>query len=728
MDTSKLKIGLSAHFPRHHWLKETQYLEVCVKVAEKDLQIHDEPVSSAFQNIIAFLKSINKTGRTQSARIYDSILKDDPYNLNALFGLHEITVSTNKRKDYERKVEEIMRSDIQKKALPKALLEIGLAFCLLIPRYHFKNETSDSSFNEANDGINIDGYENLEFKTEELPMGVDLYTDTNIAQKKRVYNSLRYLKEGMVRLDEIKTEQDKTDETVWKFFLSMAYNRLDNWIAHTHGSKELRKQLSLKSLELFCEIAAASDPNSGDKHSRMYFQRCLAYIGQILFSRKDVLMCCEDDNYVPECFLKYEGHFIGQLWKDPKQSFLRALEYGYDPTVYTRYAKSLLHEKEYDSAIEKINEVFTNGDSNWYSACIRMAAYKQKHMESYKAAKRNGDFSSLTKDELLKAEKDGYYCFNTFATAKDQSKYATILRWLGTFPNGRDVTDEDKIQSALIVLDRVYEEQGCHTHFEIHKTRAECHKDTGDFDEAIKYAIWSLNSTPDSLETFPLSFSFLVDLLFAKINQEPAMQDAEKRSLLRTIRHYIKSEINRRCHQLIKQRFQAMQLNDERLDRVCLLLRIYDEGILKEIKTIVSSESFSDEQQKDNVFKLCKNYDVLFSIVKKWCRCYPDEVKSLLDLTSDIADIGSLQTFVTMCLKCLGREHKEWTQEYNRKWEKMTQATRLHKLDLFSSTLEEYPEKGSFDFLIIHAPEDKDWVFYTFLQEMEQRPIKFEGN
>ena len=168
-------------------------------------------------------------------------------------------------------------------------------------------------------------------------------------------------------------------------------------------------------------------------------------------------MSLEDDNYIPECFLKYQGHFIRQLWDEPEQSFRRALEYGYDPIVNTRYAKYLFHEQKYDASIEKINEVFENGDHNWYSASIRMVAYKKLHTKKWKDASKQGDFSSLTNELLLKAEVDGEYCFQTFATAKDQSAYAAILRWLGTFTDGKTVTDKSKIESALYVLNRIYE-------------------------------------------------------------------------------------------------------------------------------------------------------------------------------------------------------------------------------------------------------------------------------
>ena len=438
-------------------------------------------------------------------------------------------------------------------------------------------------------------------------------------------------------------------------------------------------------------------------------------------------MSFEEENYVPECFLKHEGHFIRQLWDEPKESFLLALEYGYDPTVNTRYAKYLLHDNNYDASIEKINEVLENGDANWYSASIRMTAYKQKHIENYRKAKQQGDFSSLTKDHLLKAEVDGQYCFNTFATAKDQSNYASILRWLGTFPDGDSVKDENKIESALKVLNRIYEEQGCHTHFKVHTVMAECHKDMGDLDEAIKFAIWSLNSTPETFETFPMSYSCLIPILFEKLEQD-SVAEATKRCLLRQIRYYIQSEINRRCHQLIQTKLKDMQPKHVKLDdRVRALLEGHDKLLIDEIKAIVTSESFPDEQIKDSVLKAIKNFGTLFSIVRKWCLRYPDAVKSLLDFTIDTAAVGPLQTFVRMSLICLGKAHKEWTQQYNMRLRTIPPQKEF-EIDLFTSALENYPEKTSFDYLIIHAPEDKDWVFYTFLPEMEQRPIKFEGN
>ena len=728
MEQSSIKFGLSAHFPRHHWEKEADYLALCVKIHEKNLEIHDKAVSSAFQNIIAFLKSVNKTDILDSVDIYGSILQDDPNNLNALFGLHELTLSSTEKKEYESKIKEIMCSEIQETALPKAILEIGVALCLLIPRYKFEYAMSDSS-SETIYAIKFDDYKNLVFQTENMSLDVDLYTDTYTAQKERVYSSIRYLKEGIARMNDINSDQNKPDVMTWKYFLAMAYNRLDHWIDQTSGSTMLRKQFSLSSLELFCEVAASSDPNVGEKFSRMYFQRCLAYIGHILVSRNDVLTFCENENFSPKFLMKYENHFIRQLWDDPKQSFTRALDYGYDPIVNTRYAKSLLHENNIDSAIEHINEVFENGDDNWFAASIRMNAYKIKQTENYKRAKQSGDLSSLTRDYLLKAEEDGHYCFNTFATAKDQSRYAAILRWLGTFPDGETVTEPIKIQYAMHVLNRIYEEQGSHTHFKVHKIMAECHKDMGELDEAIKCAIWALNSTPGILERIPISFSFLVDLLFAKLAKD-SVSDEEKHCLLRQIRYYIESEINHRCHQLLKQKFQDIKLKDCALyGKIMALLERYDKQVFDEIKGAVNSLSFSGEHQKDHYLNVCANFDILFSIVRNCCRRYPDVLKTLLDFTIDSAAEGPFQTFVKMSLINLGRDHKEYTRHYSRRLRTIAKGTKIFQLDLFTSTREDYPEKeSSSDFLMIHAPEDKDWVFYTFLPEMEQRPIKFEGN
>ena len=279
MEQTNIKIGLSQHFPRVHWQNETKYLDLCVNVIEKDLQIHHITVSSAFQNILAFLKSVNKTDKDQSKKIYDSILKADPSNLNALYGIHEIELIPSKKNEYEQKVEKILNSQNQNMAIAKAVMEIGIALCILIPRYHFEKANADYSDKSC---IEFDGFENLVFQTENLSLGVDLYTDTHIAQKKRVCSSVRYLNEAMKRMIDFESQQGIM---VLKFHLSMAYNRLDNWVSYTYGSTELRKQISLQALELFCEVAVSFEPNSGYKPDRMYFQRCLAYIGQILVSR-----------------------------------------------------------------------------------------------------------------------------------------------------------------------------------------------------------------------------------------------------------------------------------------------------------------------------------------------------------------------------------------------------------------------------------------------------------
>ena len=106
-------------------------------------------------------------------------------------------------------------------------------------------------------------------------------------------------------------------------------------------------------------------------------------------------MSIEDNKYIPKRFLKYQDHFIQQLWDEPEKSFLRALEYGYDPVVNTRHTKYLFYDKQYDASIKK---VFKNGDHKWYSTSIRMSAYEEKHSVKWRDASEKGDFSSLTNE------------------------------------------------------------------------------------------------------------------------------------------------------------------------------------------------------------------------------------------------------------------------------------------------------------------------------------------
>ena len=194
------------------------------------------------------------------------------------------------------------------------------------------------------------------------------------------------------------------------------------------------------------------------------------------------------------------------------------------------------------------------------------------------------------------------------------------------------------------------------------------------------------------------------------------------------MRYYIQSEIARRCHTLIEAKLKDTQAKDETLaSSLRALLEKYDKRTIDEIKDEIS-ETILDQQLKDDLLRVIKNFGILFSIVREWCHRFPVAVKSLLDFIIDTAVVGPLQTFVTMSLICLGKYHKEWTQLYNRKRKKIIPKTGPSDLDLFMPNLKDHPEKERYDFLIIYAPEDIEWVFYTFLPEMEQRPITFEGN
>lgn len=107
---------------------------MCVTEMQHNLKLHAQTTQTAFQNILAFLKSIELNDRDDSEDMYETILESDPYNLNALVGLHEITKSPKQRTKCKETVDKILRSAKYLRAVPKALLEIGLSLCLLIPK------------------------------------------------------------------------------------------------------------------------------------------------------------------------------------------------------------------------------------------------------------------------------------------------------------------------------------------------------------------------------------------------------------------------------------------------------------------------------------------------------------------------------------------------------------------------------------------------------------------
>ena len=717
MQRQKIQFGLSKHFPRSQWLNDPEYLRTKLSVFEVDLKSHGPTVRTAFQNIIAFLKSIYKKDLLLCEEDLESILELDSTNINALIGLSEITASSSTKSKCKQRINEIMKSDEQKQAISKALLEIGLALCLLIPKYRLKDCHSNES-QQTDLMISSDDYHNLDFTIDAIHMDTDLYTDSYIAQKKRVYSSLHYLQEGLSRFAEVHKETEKPDVLIWKFFLAVAYNRLDNWISYTRGCRKLRKKYSLKSLALFCEITVALYQD-GDEYNRLYYHRCLAYIGTILLSRKEVLTHGEKDEYVPVCL---QSSFLKGIWENPTVAFTRALKYGYDPVIYTRNAKRLFHEGELNSAIKIVDDMFKKDPTSslhWYAAVIRMRAYKSKHQQCFQEAFSNGNLSTLTDEYLIEAEKSAKFCFDTNATENDLSTYATILRWLGTFPDGQKVTNKKRIRTALQILDRVYEEQGCHTNFIIHKTRANCHADLGEIDEAIKYMVWSMNSCPYSSSKPSIAFKFLIDYLLNKLQKHTSLPEEEKCSIQKQIKYYIDVEISR-CHDLIRNADLQGQPDDTLFNEAKLLLDNYDYTILNKLKALASLD-----HQKEFVQSLEKKYSIIFKNMTQWCRCYPEEVKHFLNFAVDLTSTSSLRSMIIMFLKNLGRDHGDFCRAFPRRWKATAQNEAIQ--ELCSPSLNCRPTGRRYDFLIIHAPEDKDWVFFTLLPEMEDRPTVFKG-
>ena len=719
MEHKKIKFGVSSHFQRDQWEIDMEYLKTSLRIAKDDLEKHSQTVSTAFQHEIAFLTSIHLQDKSDCEMMYESLLKNDPNNLNALAGLYEVTVSTGRKNECLRRFQDIITSEYLNEALPKALLEIGLILSLLIPK--FKSEDSkripdpDTRFPSET--------ANLTFRAEEIPMESDLLTDCNIAQKKRVYSSVHYFKEGISRYGQLR--DNKKDMLIWKFFEAQAYNRLDYWIAKTRGSQQKRQDFCYKSLDSFCELVTEFDPQGGN-HEKLYFQRSLAYIGHILTSRKDILLHGKPCNFVPDCFQRIPGHFLRTIWDTPMDAFRRAKEFGFDNVVYTRLAKVYLCEKDYDTCIDLINEVFESHDGiHWYAASIRMRAFKKKYGQCFEYAKSSRDFSNLPREFLMKAEEDGKYCHDTNPSVDDLFIYATVLRWLGTSPDGKQVTQKERIYKALQVLDRLYKEQGCHTHFKVHKVRAECHADLEELDDAIKYMTWSLNTNIMSKDNHrpPISFDLLIEYLLKKLTQTDEVEEIiNKQHIKGQMKYRIEEEISR-CHDDI--RAAEGFLTCELFDILKNLLTEYDKKLLDQADHLLASKALSDMKQKMVVKELKTRYGSIFYLLNKCCKKYPDQIKHLLDFTLKQTFSKATSTLVDMCLKCLGGKHKEWTQVFNRKLRNRQKGQSM--VEMFVPPPEPLENGMQYDYVVIHAPEDKEWIFFKFLPEMEDRPKRFKG-
>ena len=760
MDDEHIQLGFSSHFSRELWKEDYAYFKSTLELFERDADIFTSPVRKAFHNVVGFLLSVQGRDKLICKRKYLEILETDKSNINARIGLYEVHKATSKHaaQKAETEVNKLIhaeRNDLNsRRAIAYSLLEIGIALCRLIPQYRVTQPKHTSNENDLDRVFRFGRFDLLRFQTKLETKKVEAYSDCNIAVRDATYKSVRYLEEGITRLIEINEEahtkeigeanddskQKESKQTkeagddevlVWRFFLGMAYNRLDNLIrrSKTVGEMTLTRQfVSLRSLEIFCEIIMKMilHPNV---ENEIYYQRSLAYIGHILTSRKTLLLKNKLDGFIPECITRCgPDYMLHKIWQNPQTAFEMARDRGqFDPVVETQLAKTLLHKDKLDEAIKLIDKVFVeegklgineNTRINWYAASIRMKAYFRKHIKNFLDAKRKQSFADFSIEFILKAVKDAEYCFNAACTPDELHEYAKLLHYLGKVPDGDSVTDPEKIENALIVLEDMYTEQRCHTDYTVHRIKAQCHYDLDDLDDAIKYMTWALNCRPYPLDSTSLEFLHVVDYLLKKTKKQTEMQRDEA---LRKIRYYIKLEI-KQCHLQLQKAKRFMK--DEATNVINRLLSEFDRNLLMEAKDNADPLPKRAKQKM-----LIGRYTWIVNLIRRWC-CgdnspeYSMQMKRMLELTTE-SKCNLTSLMVSMCLKHLEIMDPSWTQDFRMRWEAENRNVITPSIFVPNSKADVC---DAYDYLLIHAPEDYEWVHYRFLDEMEDRPKQFKGN
>lgn len=268
-------------------------------------------------------------------------------------------------------------------------------------------------------------------------------------------------------------------------------------------------------------------------------------------------------------------------------------------------------------------------------------------------------------------------------------------------------------------MKKVYKEQGCLTHYKTHKIRAECYANLGEIDKAIKYTIWNLNATPSNRQRPSLAFNLLVEYFLQKY--DATKEQFQKEGIIRQVKYYIEAEI-KLCHECIRE--AEGKIGRTLFDTLTQLIDNYDKKLLDRAVDMVGTQQCS-EAEKQLVEDLNVSYGTILSNFQKWCGKHSESMKHQLELTAAMTGGGPMPTTVKICLKCLGWNHRAWIKRFQRSWGDTRREVNVDPLVYKPSPIVE--RNSEYDFLAIYAPEDEEWICYTLMPEMEERPIRLRG-
>lgn len=744
-EARRIKLGLASFLDRTVWKSNAYFTDQTRDRIVKEQQLYSkyQCLTSAFENIKAFLESAVSHKRVACLFTYRQILKNDPTNLNALLGFNAVSTSSNTEK--QSKISACsarLQTEVDRNiAVGKACLEIGFAMVQLNQQFDCEHmRTKISNVQSSNDAyvqhsvqeIRSDLLQHLRFESEndmELPYTKRYSTmftwNSSAAIHDTNKDAVLYLTEGLLR-DSSLCEKEAL---IWKFFLAKAMTRLVSKARHT-ALQNLQAKWIKKTISLFYEVIHGNE-------LAILQAKSYAYIGQIVSTRHKLN---EAENLCNFSDIKEQEESFKDILENPAYAFRIADSiYPNDNTVLVRLGayrialtkSGVQAQQELDKAIDVLTCAIDMYPGYWFAHECRMTACKRKYDIQFQEATKKKNYTDLDYGLLEVAKKDAEFCLYANPTITNLLEFGRILHRIADPPSkSKDIrvnnSNRDDIRGAIDVLDMIDVKFGTHNSPWVYKERANCHYFVNEIEEAllyIEFAFYANNET-GLYVVFKQLCSYFITAIENKKNEVKSCFFVIRR--LKTVfttqlqwynlqKQHVQtklegkeedlSSLDETLLEIIEKKCRELQCGDSFKRFINDFLYFYStDGNLLAIKNEIKKQTIIREPSVHDL--LCENESILNTLL----------VYNVLNMAKEKAE--------------------EWTNGFSQKpqtWmleldpdedfvEPETYIPALpERLRSFSPTGKKY------DFIILHANEDKDWVVCCLLLQLEHVQNGFKG-
>ena len=755
-----IKLGLSSFFDWSVWRSNESRTEKALSIIQKEqkrFQSEYKNVTTAFDNIIAFLQSALPEKRLVCLKSYRKIFETNPKNPNALIDLIIANIASNSEKQkHIFAFTEALTDGDRRYNIGKACLELGLALEQLDQTVDFEQMYSQMDRNmpfrqkyrtflkcvEEIDPKLVQHlhFEHFESENELELLGSDTYstlftwTPMSIIRDTKK-GAVLYLSEGLKRIGE-HLPQDEL--LIWKYFLANAYRLLVNRSHQTGFEMHLHKKWRMKAIQLFYEVIRGTDLMINE-HKKEILEtnkaRSYANIGEIVYT----LPQKEDRSYYLSCIPEVD--FCEMLENSALPAFETARSIRPDDiTVLVRYGKFLLHyrpdvqrdpeqeQNDLDKALDMFSDAIKQDEGYWLAHALRMTAYKRKYQ--LEGAKRSNNSITL----LENAEKDGEFCFSN-PTTSCLLEYGRVLHWLAEPLKGKGdgQINHDHLQKAIDVLSTVDAKFQHHNSQWVYKERANCHFVKKEIEDALLYielAFYANEGATISVNFIQLC-NYFIEAIELRRMEESACAFAFRR---------LKTAV---ATLLQSYRVQFENLKSSLPDMDDTEMKIMEQYLeeFQENRCSAMMEKYTDDQQ-DSIKRFVN--DVLYYHSKDtYLNSMIEKIKEKIAEEPNVHELlNANQTLVISGLICKALE------TVSGRTDSLSNCIRQHT-SIWTSTLDveeiffspetvipsprknqqPYNQAGKrYDFFVLHADADNDWVVCCLLQQLEYGQYGFTGN